>query len=298
MALVPATSVFKSCEKTEPPASVIDDLSDNEACDTDKILRGLKLRKVWVNAIVDDAITVAATGLANNASVASTSTGNNSTDGTQVFNQSGGTVTLPAETFAPGSQANYTTTVACTGATLSGSTPGSTFTMPDNDVTCTYTNTRKTVTLQLKKTWINAQLGDAVTVSAAGLANSAGAALNSVADTANETDPGTVVTVYAGEVATLGEGAISGSGETYLTSFSCTGNANPLVGSALTVSASDTAIVCTFVNEWQPPAPPPPPPPVTAIPVTSPEGLALMAALLALLGAGAARRRGGARARG
>ena len=105
------------------------------------------------------------------------------------------------------------------------------------------------------------------------------------------------VTVYAGEVATLNEGAISGSGETYLTSFSCTGNANPLVGSALTVSASDTAIVCTFVNEWLPPAPPPPPP-VTSIPVTSPEGLALMAALLALLGAGAARRRGGARARG
>jgi uncharacterized repeat protein (TIGR01451 family) len=293
-----ASSTVKNCAKIEPPASVIDDLSDNEACDTDKVLRGLKLRKVWVNAIVDDAISVATTGLANNASVASTSTGNNSTDGTQVFNPSGATVTLPAETFAPGSQANYTTTVACTGATLSGSTPGATFTMPENDVTCTYTNTRKSVTLQLKKTWINAQLGDAVTVSAAGLANSAGAALNSVADTANETDPGTVVTVYAGEVATLGEGAISGSGETYLTSFSCTGNANPLVGSALTVSASDTAIVCTFVNEWLPPAPPPPPPPVTAVPVTSPEGLALMAALLALLGAGAARRRGGARARG
>jgi uncharacterized repeat protein (TIGR01451 family) len=292
-----ASSTVKNCAKIEPPASVIDDLSDNRACDTDKVLRGLKLRKVWVNAIVDDAISVATTGLANNASVASTSTGNNSTDGTQVFNQSGATVTLPAETFAPGSQANYTTTVACTGATLSGSTPGSTFTMPDNDVTCTYTNTRKSVTLQLKKTWINAKLGDAVTVSAAGLANSAGAALNSVADTASETDPGAVVTVYAGEVATLSEGAISGSGEIYLTSFSCTGNANPLVGSALTVSASDTAIVCTFVNEWLPPAPPPPPP-VTSIPVTSPEGLALMAALLALLGAGAARRRGGARARG
>ena len=98
-----------------------------------------------------------------------------------------------------------------------------------------------------------------MTVTAAGIANSAGAALNAVADTASETDPGAVVTVYAGEVATLNEGAISGSGATYLKSFSCTGNANPLVGSALTVAASDTAIVCTFVNEWLPPAPPPPP---------------------------------------
>ncbi len=292
-----ASSTVKNCAKIEPPASVIDDLTDNEACDTDKVLRGLKLRKVWVNAIVDDAITVSTTGLANNASVASTSTGNNATDGTQVFNPSGATVTLPAETFAPGSQANYTTTVACTGATVSGNTPGSTFTMPDNDVTCTYTNTRKSVTLQLLKTWINAPLGDAVTVTAAGITNSAGAALNAVANTANETDPGTVVTVYAGEVATLNEGAISGSGATYLKRFSCTGNANPLVGSVLTVSASDSAIVCTFVNEWLPPAPPPPPG-ASAIPASSTEVLAMMAALLALLGAGAARRRGGARARG
>jgi hypothetical protein len=64
----------------------------------------------------------------------------------------------------------------------------------------------------------------------------------------------------------------------------------------LTVSESDTAIVCTFVNEWLPPAPPPPPS-VTSIPTTSGEGLAMMAALLALMGAFAARRRAGVRAR-
>ena len=263
--------------------------------------RKLTLRKVWVNAKSGDAIAVSTTGLANNASVSSTAdgTGNNSTDGLPVSNAAGGTVTLPAEQFTTGSQANYTTTVACTGATPSSSTPGpaTTFTMPDNDVTCTYTNTRKSATLQLRKTWINARLGDAVTVSASGIANSAGALLDAVVNLGSETDPGAVVTVYAGEIATLGEGAITGSGATYLRSFSCTGNAIPLVGSVLTVSASDTAIVCTFTNEWLPPAPPPPQG-VSAIPVTSPEGLALMAALLALLGAGAARRRGGARARG
>jgi hypothetical protein len=163
--------------------------------------------------------------------------------------------------------------------------------MPEGDVTCTYTNTRKSATLQLQKTWINARLGDAVTVSAAGITNSATAALNAVANTANETDPGSVVTVYAGEAATLSEGTITGSGGTYLKDFSCTGNTNALAGSVLTVSASDTAIVCTFTNEWLPPAPPPPQKEL-AIPVTSPGGLALMAALLALLGAAATRRRG------
>ena len=264
--------------------------------------RKLTLRKVWVNAKSGDAISVSTTGLANNASVSSTAdgAGNNSTDGLPVSNAAGGTVTLPSEQFTTGSQANYTTTVACTGATPSSSTPvpATTFTMPDNDVVCTYTNTRRTATLQLRKTWINARIGDAVTVTATGIVNSAGAALNAVAGANNETDDGSVVTVYAGEVATLGEGAIAGSGGTYLKSFSCTGNANALAGSVLTVSENDTAIVCTFVNEWLPPAPPPPTPPVTSIPASSTETLAMMAAVLALLGAFAARRRGGMRGRG
>ena len=120
---------------------------------------------------------------------------------------------------------------------------------------------------------------------------------DNVAGTNNETDAGAVVTVYAGDVVTLGEGTITGSGGTYLKSFSCAGNANALAGSVLTVSESDTAIVCTFVNEWLPPAPPPPTK-ATAIPASSSETLAMMAALLALLGAVAARRRGGMRGRG
>jgi len=263
-----------------------------------RVSRNLTLKKTWVNGINGDQVTVTTTGLASNATITSTSSGNNTDTGSSVSNAPGATVTLPAETFNTGSQSNYTTTVACTGVTPSGGSPGATFTMPDNDVTCTYTNTRKSATLQLLKTWVNARLGDAVTVTAEGITNSAGAALNAVANTANETDPGSAVTVYAGEAATLGEGTITGSGATYLKSFSCTGNSNALAGSVLTVSASDTSIVCTFTNEWLPPAPPPPQQSVSAIPATSTEGLAVMAALLALLGAAATRRRGGARRRG
>ena len=262
-----------------------------------RVSRSLTLKKTWVNGKSGDQVTVTTTGLASNATITSTSSGNNTDTGSSVANAPGATVTLPAETFNTGSQSNYTTTVACTGVTPSGSSPGATFAMPDNDVTCTYTNTRKTATLQLRKTWINARIGDAVTVTAEGIVNSAGVALNAVAGTNNETDGGAVVTVYAGEVATLGEGTITGSGGTYLKSFSCAGNANALAGSVLTVSESDTAIVCTFVNEWLPPAPPPPTK-ATAIPASSSETLAMMAALLALLGAVAVRRRGGMRGRG
>jgi len=206
-------------------------------------------------------------------------------------------VTLPAEQFTTGSQSNYTTTVACVGATLSGSTPGSTFTMPDGDVTCTYTNTRKSATLQFVNVWINAVVGDSINDTANGIANSAGVALGSTANAANETDFGPVVTVYAGEVGALLQGAVTGSGSTYLQSFSCTGNATPLAASSLSVSTADIAIVCTFVNERLIPAPPPERP-TAKIPANSPEGLAAMAALLALMGAFAMRRRGGAGRRG
>ena len=52
-----ATNV-KNCAIIVPPGTVADnDPSDNEACDTDDIERGLRLRKVWVNGIVGDAIT-------------------------------------------------------------------------------------------------------------------------------------------------------------------------------------------------------------------------------------------------
>jgi hypothetical protein len=258
-----------------------------------RIQRSLTLKKTWVNGKPGDAVTATTTGLANNATVSSTADaeGDNTSTGNAVSNVAGAVVTLPAEVFDTGSQSNYTTTVACTGATLSGSTPGSTFTMPEGDVTCTYTNTRRSATLQFVNVWINAVVGDSINDTASGIVNSAGVALGSTAGAANETDFGPVVTVYAGEVGALLQGAVTGSGSTYLQSFSCSGNATPLAASNLSVSTADIAIVCTFVNERLIPAPPPLQQ-ASAIPVTSPGGLALMAALLALLGAAATRRRG------
>jgi hypothetical protein len=43
-------------------------------------------------------------------------------NGAPVSNAPGATVTLPAESFTTGAQVNYTTTVACTGATPSSTT--------------------------------------------------------------------------------------------------------------------------------------------------------------------------------
>ena len=123
---------------------------------------------------------------------------------------------------------------------------------PDHDahppigIVCTYTNTRKSATLQLKKQWSNAKVGDSASLTATGIVNSATAALDSTAGSANELDAGSAVTVYAGEVATLGE-TVNPAANYTSTGPVCTGTSG-LSGSTLTVGAADTTIVCTYTN--------------------------------------------------
>ena len=75
---------------------------------------------------------------------------------------------------------------------------------------------------------------------------------------------------------------MTGSGQSYLQSFSCTGNATPLAVASLAIADADVAIVCTFVNQRLAPAPAPPP---LIVPTMSEYAMALMAALLAAMGA-------------
>lgn len=112
----------------------------------------------------------------------------------------------------------------------------------NNTAICTFTNTKKTAAVTLRKAWVNAALNDAVTVSATGLTS-----LASVANTATETDTSAVQTVYVGSVLTLVESFTTGSAINYNTSLTCTGTTG-LSGSTLTVGAADTNIVCTYTN--------------------------------------------------
>ena len=196
------------------------------------------LRKSWTNATLNDAVTVSATGLTSLASVANTAT---EIDAGAAQTVNVGSVLTLAEAFTTGSAANYNTAVACTGTT---GLVGSTLTVgaADTAIVCTYTNTKKTATVTLRKAWTNATLNDAVTVSATGLTS-----LASVANTATEIDAGAAQTVNVGSVLTLSEAFTTGSAADYNSNPSCTGTTG-LVGSTLTVGAADTAIVCTFTN--------------------------------------------------
>ncbi|HMS26292.1 MAG TPA: hypothetical protein PKC80_02850, partial [Burkholderiaceae bacterium] len=202
----------------------------------------ITLRKTWVNATINDAITVSATG-ATPALVNLNSTANsaNETDTGVVQTVNVGSVLTLAETFTTGSAANYNTTLACTGTS---GLVGSTLTVgsADTNIVCTYTNTKKTATVTLRKSWVNATVNDAVNVTATGLTT-----LASVANTATEIDSGAAQTVNVGSVLTLAETFTTGSAANYNTTLACTGTSG-LVGSTLTVGSADTAIVCTYTN--------------------------------------------------
>ncbi|MBJ7438673.1 MAG: hypothetical protein JHD35_06580 [Sphingopyxis sp.] len=210
------------------------------------------LAKNWVTGIAGDAVGLAITG--GFAATAGTSTvGGASTNATAVAIP-GSTLTL-TEAYTTGAAANYNSSIECRRnsdnvvVATAGSGLSRTVVMPSGtSLTCTWTNSRRSATLVVRKTWVNAVTANAVTVTTSGLINNA--SLSSVANSANETDTNAAVTVYAAESAALSETFIVGNGANYGQALACTGNNTALATNVLTVNAADTAIVCTFTNSY------------------------------------------------
>ena len=189
-------------------------------------------------------------------SVTTTGTGSTATGTVSLDATAGTSITLTevaAVTTPATNLANYTTTYACSNSTSGGTVVPSgtgtsiTFTPAGNDViTCTFTNTRKSATLTLQKTWVSGVSGDKATVTSSGFLNNATSGL-STSSGANTTT-GSPVTVYVGETGTIAEAISVGDSASYTSGLACTGNTTALSGSSLTVNAADTAIVCTFTN--------------------------------------------------
>lgn len=208
------------------------------------------LAKAWTNGIASDAVSLSIVG--GLVPVAGSSTVGGSTTNATSVAVAGSTLTL-TEAFASGNAANYNSSLECRRnsdnalVATSGTGLSRTVVMPSGSaLTCTWTNSRKSATLVVRKSWVNALVADAVTVATTGLVNNA--SLASVANSATETDTNAAVTVYAAEAATLGESFTVGNGANYAQALACTGNATALAGNVLTVNAADTAIVCTFTN--------------------------------------------------
>jgi uncharacterized repeat protein (TIGR01451 family) len=176
---------------------------------------------------------------------------------TPFFAAAGTTYTLTETGQGLTDPANYVTTYRCanadnttlasgTGTTVSVTPPttASGATKNQQDITCIFTNTRKSLsaTVILSKTWAGATLNDAVNITGTGLTT-----LASVANTANKTDTGVTDTVATGSVISIAESFTTGSAANYASSLSCTGTTG-LSGNVLTIGAADTAIVCTMTN--------------------------------------------------
>lgn len=215
-----------------------------------------RLAKVWgANAIAGNVASIGATtGLTAN-TAAFTSTASTASQSAYVTATAGQTATLPAETFTTGNAANYATALACdNGVTPSGANgqQSNTVTIPNTlaagaQVTCTYTNTRRTATLTLRKQWANAVVGDDATITVSRGATQLRSFVSD-AGSANELDTdATQVGVNAGDVLTLAETLAAGNTGLYDGALACTGTGG-LSGTALTVGAADTAIVCTYTN--------------------------------------------------
>ncbi len=208
--------------------------------------RTLTLRKTWVNARINDAATITATGLNSFASVANSA---NETDAAAAQAVAvGSTVTL-GENISTG-VGLYNAALACNQTNGGAAVPltGNNLTMPDADVTCTYTNSRKSATLILSKIWSAGSIaGNTATVTSSGFTNTASSG-TSTATAAGNTTTGTSVTVYAGETGTISEAFGVGNASNYNATLACSGNSTALTGNSLTINPADTAINCSYTN--------------------------------------------------
>ncbi|MDJ0770308.1 MAG: VWA domain-containing protein, partial [Ilumatobacter sp.] len=222
----------------------------------------LTLVKQWVQADPTDSVDLSAagdSGSGNAIDIAAPAPGETS-DSMVVFANE----TVDFDEAFTGLAANrYDTIVTCrdaTGAVLgaqSGVTidadqrGGSiTFGADPGDVTCTFVNTRKSTDLTVVKSWVDAQVGDAVSITTTGGTNDVD--FDATADTATETDTDTTTyTVYAGETLVFSEVFDVGDSAAYDTTLSCVGTGDADVDDGLTISAADTdgnGITCTYTN--------------------------------------------------
>ena len=226
----------------------------------------LRLRKIFTDNISpNDTITATTTGgtfsgsPSNPTLTADALGGSTPTTGASVFVTQGNAITLLAENFTTGSQANYTTTVSCNNnvSPVTNATLPHTFTVSsvEPSITCVYTNTVKAPTVTLAKKSIGG-IGK-FDFTLAGVTNTTDTVTTSTAGTT--VTSGTVQVGAAGTAATMTETSASATG--YSTAVSCvdansaaTGNTGSIgaTGTSFTIPAANMKVAaqytCTFTN--------------------------------------------------
>ncbi|HOB67524.1 hypothetical protein [Ottowia sp.] len=170
------------------------------------------------------------------------------TDSTGTLLNVGSTVTV-SEAAAVGAPAldNFTSTLNCDATAANSIGISGEVTMPDADVTCTFTNTRKQATLKVAKAWAAGfNAGDQATVSTTGFTNVA----TSGVSTAGAGVTGAAIIVYAGESGQLTETLAAGTMADYAQTYACSGGGSVDASGHVGIPAADAgkAITCTLTN--------------------------------------------------
>jgi hypothetical protein len=132
----------------------------------------------------------------------------------------------------------YTSSLSCTGVTTTGTT-SATFTMPDNDVSCTVTNTRRVHKVTLIKTLVPSNDPGKFNLTAAGTV------------TADQGNGGSAQnnTVSVGTSVTVSEAAGTGTILTnYTSSLNCDGGVTATETTSATFTMPDNDVTCTVTN--------------------------------------------------
>jgi hypothetical protein len=198
------------------------------------------LRKQWVDAATDDAarmrVTGGANGPAGSTSVAPEAPGRNPTV-TEVL--VGDRVTV-SEELAAGNRGTYEAVLDCPGvAPVNGA-----FDMPGNDVTCTFTNTRKQFRVTLEKAWVDSVPGDVANLEITGGLTDPATGRSTAPGVQGDTSATT--RAYSGDTVLLDEALPTGNAGRYDQELKCSAGAQ-LKGKALTVPG-DRDVVCTWTN--------------------------------------------------
>ena len=135
----------------------------------------VEVEKIWVDASLNDAVSITTSGGTNNVALAAVANTASETDvDAALYVQTAGDTITFAESFTTGVATNYNIGLSCTNATSGGTVvSGVTFASPSftvanqDEITCSYTNTSKLVDLIITKTVNDTtpNIGDTVTFS-------------------------------------------------------------------------------------------------------------------------------------
>lgn len=155
-----------------------------------------------------------------------------------------GDVVNLAEALGGANTGSYSTSWVCTGAAAPAANSLSTgsLTVPAGGLSCTVTNTPKTITVRVDKQWVNAFVGDDASLTVNGTSGP------SDAGSANETDSNVVVKqVRIGDNVVISETLAGGNKGQYDSQFAC-GTAAFANGTSIPSFKAAANVTCVFKN--------------------------------------------------